>query len=52
MKDKNFEEKKYKLELEIVELSEQSQPQKMARMAKRSLKKLVLNKIDGKMGEC
>ena len=45
-------DKKYKLELEVVELKEQLQPQRMARIAKTSLKKMILSKIDGKMGEC
>ncbi len=52
MKNKKFEEKKYKLELEVVELQEQFQPQRMAKIAKKSLKKMILNRIDGKMGEC
>jgi hypothetical protein len=45
-------EKKYKLELEVIELKDQFQPQTMARTAKKSLRKMILNKIDGKMGEC
>ncbi len=49
---KNDKDKKYKLELEVVELPVQSQPQRMAKIAKKSLQKMILNKIDGKMGEC
>jgi hypothetical protein len=47
-----IKEKKFKLELEVIELREQSQPQRMVQTAKKSLRKMILNKIDGKMGEC
>lgn len=49
---KDNKDKKYKLELEVVELQIQSQPQRMAKIAKKSLQKMILNRIDGKMGEC
>jgi hypothetical protein len=52
MKNKILEEKKYKLELEVIELKDQLQPQRMVKTAKKSLRKMILNKIDGKMGEC
>ena len=52
MKSKNFEEKKYKLELEVVELKDQYQPERMVKLARKNLKKVILNKIDGNVGEC
>jgi hypothetical protein len=56
LSEKNMEnkikEKIYKLELEIIELRDEFQPQRMAKTAKKSLRKMILNKIDGKMGEC
>lgn len=48
----NINEDRYKLELEVVEMQDQYQPQRMAKIAKKSLRKMILNKIDGKMGEC
>jgi hypothetical protein len=52
MKKNRNSNRKYKLELEVVELKEQYQPQRMVRIAKKSLKKMILSKIEGKMGEC
>jgi hypothetical protein len=50
--ENKIKEKIYKLELEIIELRDEFQPQRMAKTAKKSLRKMILNKIDGKMGEC
>ena len=44
--------RKYKLELEVIELKEQERPIKMVKMARKNLKKLILHRIDGKIGEC
>jgi len=49
---KNAEDKKYKLEFEIIELKEQERPTKMAKITRKNLKKLILHRIDGKIGEC
>lgn len=51
MNDK-IEDKKYKLEFELIEIKEEERPQRMAKLTRKNLKKLVLNRIDGKIGEC
>jgi len=50
--NKNTEDKKYKLELEIIEIKEQERPLKMVKIAKKNLKKLILHRINGKSGLC
>ena len=49
MKNKD---KKYQLELEVVEIKEVERPKKMVKMAKKSLKKLMWCRINGRTGEC
>ena len=50
MKNKNTD--KYYLELEVIETKEQERPQKMLKMTKKNLRKLILHRINGKVGEC
>ncbi len=47
-----IDDRKYKLELEVIELKDQYQPERMVRIARKSFKKVILNKIDGNAGEC
>ena len=42
----------YSLELEIVTKTEYNQPKKVDLMVQRNLKKVIMNRLDGKMGEC
>ncbi|HNZ84584.1 MAG TPA: hypothetical protein PKZ29_02015 [Candidatus Woesebacteria bacterium] len=42
----------YSLELEIVTKTEYDRPKKVDRMVQRNLKKVIMNRLDGKMGEC
>lgn len=46
------DDRKYHLDFEIIDLREQKRPEKMVRITRRNLKKLILNRIDGKIGEC
>ncbi len=43
---------KYKIELEIVERRDYNQPKRMDKMVQKNLKRIIINKLDGKMGEC
>jgi len=52
MKNKKIEDKKYKLEFELIELREEERPVRIAKIARKNLKKLILNRINGKIGEC
>lgn len=52
MKNKKIEDKKYKLEFELIELREEERPVRMVKIARKNLKKLILNRINGKIGEC
>lgn len=52
MKKNKIEDRKYKLEFEIIEVKEAERPKKMAKITRRNLKKLILNRINGKIGEC
>ena len=49
---KNREEKKYQIELEVVDIKEQVQPKKMLKLARKNLKIMILNKLNGKTGMC
>jgi hypothetical protein len=52
MKNKKIEDKKYKLEFELIEIKEEERPVRMVKIARKNLKKLILNRINGKIGEC
>ena len=49
---KNIEEKKYQIELEVVEVGKVNNPTKMIRQTRKSIKKLIMNKLNGITGEC
>ena len=49
---KNIEEKKYQIELEVVEVVKVNNPAKMIRQTRKNIKKLILNKLNGRTGEC
>lgn len=51
MKNKN-DDQKYKLDFELIEIKEELRPVRMVKMAKKNLKKVILHRIDGKIGEC
>lgn len=51
-KDKNIEERKYQIEMEIVDIKTIVSPLKILKSMKKNLKKMVINKIEGKTGEC
>lgn len=46
------DDRKYKLEFEIIELKEEERPQRTVKIARKNLKKMILNRINGKIGEC
>jgi len=52
MKNKNQKEKKYQIELEVVEVEKLSNSTKTIRSAKKNFKKIILNKLNGRTGEC
>lgn len=49
---KNNKEIKYQIELEVVEVGKVNNPAKMIKQTKKSLKKLIMNKLSGRCGEC
>lgn len=49
---KKLEEKKYQIELEVVEVGKIRNPNKIIKLTKKNIKKLVLNKLNGRSGEC
>jgi len=52
MKNKNLEEKKYQIELEVVEVGKVNNPTKMIKQTKKNIKKLILNILSGRSGDC
>jgi len=52
MEEINNEEIKFQIEMELVEIRDQNAPKKTIRLAQKNLKKMLLNRIDGKTGEC
>ncbi len=52
MINKKLEEKKYQIELEVIEVGKTNSPTKMIKLTKRNIKKLILNKLNGRSGEC
>ncbi|HOR01828.1 MAG TPA: hypothetical protein PKZ92_01045 [Candidatus Woesebacteria bacterium] len=50
---KNFDKKdKYKLDLEIVTKSEYNRSKIVNKIMQRNLKKVIMNRLEGKTGEC
>jgi hypothetical protein len=49
---KNIEEKKYQIELEVIEVGKTSSPAKLMKQTRKNIKKLILNKLNGRSGEC
>lgn len=49
---KNIEEKKYQIELEVIEVGKTNSPAKLMRQTRKNMKKLILNKLNGRSGEC
>ena len=54
MKKINKEEMKFKIEMELFELKRQinPNPRKTIKLAEKNFKKMLLNRLDGKTGEC
>ncbi|MPM86337.1 hypothetical protein SDC9_133426 [bioreactor metagenome] len=50
--NKNNQEIKFQIEMETLEIERQSEPKKTIRLAEKNLKKILLNRISGKTGEC
>jgi len=49
---KNIEEKKYQIELEVVVVGKVSNSTRTIRLARKNIKKMILNKLNGRTGEC
>jgi len=49
---KDKEEIKFKIELEVIDVRNEERANKMMKVAEKRWKKLILNRIDGNMGEC
>jgi hypothetical protein len=52
MNNKKFEEKKYQIELEILEVGKVNNSIKMIRQTRKNIKKIIINKLNGRTGEC
>lgn len=52
MKDNKNEEIKFQIEMELFEARTQNNSKKTIKLAEKNLKKMILNRIDGKTGEC
>jgi len=50
--NENNKEKKYQIELEVVEVGKFNNATKTIRLARKNIKKLILNKLNGRSGEC
>lgn len=50
--NKNNQEIKFQIEMETLGIERQVEPRKTIRLAEKNLKKLLLNRINGKTGEC
>jgi len=46
------EEIKFQIEMETLEINRQVGPRKTIKLAEKSLRKMLLNRINGKTGEC
>lgn len=52
MKNTKNEEIKFKIEMELIETIRQDNPRRTIRLAQKNLKKMFLNRLGGKTGEC
>ncbi|MFA5532541.1 MAG: hypothetical protein WDA13_03010 [Candidatus Shapirobacteria bacterium] len=54
MKDNKNEEIKFQIEMELFEIKRQinPSPRKTIKLAEKNLKKMLLNRLEGKTGEC
>lgn len=52
MTRKKIEEKKFQIELEVVDTRKQDGSKRTIRSAEKNLRRLVLSRINGKTGEC
>lgn len=50
--NKNNQEIKFQIEIETLEIDRQIGSRKTIKLAEKNLKKMLLNRIDGKTGEC
>ena len=50
--NKNNQEIKFQIEMETLEIDRQIGPRKTIKLAEKNLKKMLLNRIEGKTGEC
>jgi uncharacterized membrane protein YkoI len=48
----DLDDRKYHLDFEVIDLKEQKRPEKMVKIARKNLKKVILHRINGKIGEC
>ena len=48
----NIKEKKYQIELEVVEVGKVSNSTRTIRLARKNIKKMILNKLNGRTGMC
>jgi hypothetical protein len=48
----NIYERKYQIELEVVDVRSQVEPKKILKIARKNLKTMILNKLEGKTGMC
>jgi len=46
------EEMKFQIEMDLIEIERQIGPKKTIKLAEKNLKKMLLNRIEGKTGEC
>jgi hypothetical protein len=46
------DDRKYHLDFEIIDLREQKRPERLVKTARKNLKKVILHRINGKIGEC
>jgi hypothetical protein len=52
MKNTKNEEIKFKIEMELIETIRQDNPRRAIKLAQKNLKKMFLNRLGGKTGEC
>lgn len=50
--NKNNQEIKFQIEMETLEIERQVSPRRTIKLAEKNLKKMLLNRINGKTGEC
>lgn len=53
MKNNNDnQEIKFQIEMDFMEIERQVRPKKTIKLAEKNLKKMLINRIEGKTGEC